>query len=116
MSKPIDRLNELANSRFEELKKKLKFPIDLAKSGQLPKADNQKIDTKKLEKLMSEPVPTMNREKVQEVDDSIFSKIDALGLSPNLSLAVSFILISEVKPETKIENLQKAISVLESEL
>jgi hypothetical protein len=112
MPNPLDRLNETANARFAELKQKL-----MAKSRELPKTKRPEVDTEKLQQLLNRSTPLESKKTIENSGTDLLDRIDALELhSPNLALAVSFIAIAVLKPETRVESLQKAITILETEL
>lgn len=115
MPNPLDKLNEDANARFNELKKKL-----LAKSRELPgRMQTSIITEQKFEELSTsgnaKRLDENHRRESSEANEFL-SKIDSLNVSSNLSLAISFIVIGEYQPELRKENLQKAIQILEAEL
>lgn len=115
MSRNLAKLNDLANNKFEQLKQQ-KFATESARiQQQISPRSKTKInlpeeldDLKLPEKSLSGAEFVGAKERIDIIDI-----INMLELPSNLSLAVSFVVLSKEKGK---ENIQKAIQILEGEL
>lgn len=116
----LDDLNAIAQEEFNQLKSKQGWSVE--KIQALQRGRGIKVDKEKIENMIEAvetkraipiDVETVEPELALAIT-SPMNFIDALGLTPNIKIAIGFILAS--KDKSKLENLKQAILYLEQEI